>query len=288
MALDYLAIGHVTLDVTPGSSPPRFTLGGTVTFASLMAQALGCRVGVATAAAAELALAAELPGVTLWRAPSATTTTFENRYTPAGRRQIIGPIAARLTPAVLPQSWPAGGVVHLAPVAQEIDPALFTGWPAGVLVGLTPQGLLRRWDAAGQVYAADWSEAPRLLPLTTAVVFSVEDLPDPALLLQWRAAGPWLVMTQGAAGCTLFGPHTQRHLPAPRVVERHPTGAGDIFAAVFFWRLGQCGGPASLTLEAVTAAAALANRAAAWSVTAEALPDKIALARQAIVDERGL
>ncbi len=292
--VDYLVIGHVTLDWVSGGPPPCYTLGGTVTFAGLMAQALGCRVGVATAAAATVDLATLWPGIAVWRAPSAATTTFENRYTPAGRQQIIGPIAAPLTPAAWSQPLPASRVVHLAPVAQEIDRDLFGGWPAGVVLGLTPQGLLRRWDAAGCVYTAEWAEALSLLPQTSAVIFSLEDLPDLALLSRWREVAPLLVMTQGAAGCTLFYQGATRQLPAPMVVERNPTGAGDVFAAVFLWCLGlreSANGAASspgLTLEELAQAALLANRAAAWSVTADSLRDKIALARQAIGDERGL
>ena len=40
--VDYLIIGHITLDLTPDG--PR--LGGTVTYSALMAQALGLRVGI--------------------------------------------------------------------------------------------------------------------------------------------------------------------------------------------------------------------------------------------------
>ena len=50
--IDYLMIGHITRDETPDG--PR--LGGTATFSSLMAKALGLRVGIVTSWGADLPL----------------------------------------------------------------------------------------------------------------------------------------------------------------------------------------------------------------------------------------
>ena len=48
--VDYLMIGHITRDITPDG--PR--LGGTATYSSLMARALGLRVGIVTSWGNEL------------------------------------------------------------------------------------------------------------------------------------------------------------------------------------------------------------------------------------------
>ena len=48
--VDYLVVGHIAQDVIPGG----FQLGGTVSYASLTAKALGLRVGIVTACTPDL------------------------------------------------------------------------------------------------------------------------------------------------------------------------------------------------------------------------------------------
>lgn len=49
-SVDFLVIGHVCKDVTPAG----FRLGGTVTYAALMARNLGARAGILTRASKDL------------------------------------------------------------------------------------------------------------------------------------------------------------------------------------------------------------------------------------------
>ena len=80
--IDYLVIGHLTKDLTP--TGPR--IGGTASFSSLTAHALGLRVGVLTACSPELDRH-ELSGIEVVVIPSDVSTTFENVYTDSGRIQ---------------------------------------------------------------------------------------------------------------------------------------------------------------------------------------------------------
>ena len=77
--VDYLIIGHITQDVTPDG----LILGGTASYASLTAEAIGLRVGIVTACAPDLDLT-DLEGISIHRKPSPITSTFENTYTPQG------------------------------------------------------------------------------------------------------------------------------------------------------------------------------------------------------------
>ena len=52
--VDYLAIGHVAVDITPAG----VQLGGTVSFAALTARALGMRVGIVTSSGKDAPLQA--------------------------------------------------------------------------------------------------------------------------------------------------------------------------------------------------------------------------------------
>lgn len=259
--LDYLVIGHVTRDLANGA----FTIGGTVSYAARTASALNCRVGVVTSASLDLDLGQVLESATVVRIPSATTTTFENTHTPNGRRQVLHSVAERLTPEMLPPDWqvaPARSVVHLGPVAQECDPALVNAFGTA-FVGLTPQGWMRCWDQDGHVSRCRWEKAEELLARADAVVISKEDvMGDEALVTRYAAQTRLLVVTQGAAGCTVYTGQSHR-FSAPAMRQVDATGSGDIFAAAFFVWLRRNGDPG--------AAARFANCVAARSVTREGL-----------------
>lgn len=251
--LDYLAIGHVTRDWVG----EMFTIGGTVSYAARTAQAMDCRVGVVTSADPELDISSALGGALVARWPAATTTTFENIYTPGGRRQRLRGVAGRLTPEMIPPCWQTK-IIHLAPVADECDPRLAWARP-GAFLGLTPQGWLRRWGQDGCVHRGEWEMAEELLAQADAVVLSEEDVAgDRALITRYASQTRVLVITQGAEGCTVYAAGQRRHLPAPPAREVDATGAGDIFAAVLFVRLQRSGDPWT--------AARLANCVAARSV----------------------
>lgn len=264
--IDYLAIGHVSKDLTPAGE----MLGGTVSFAARVAQALGCRTAVLSRSAPDFPWQPALAGIETCLLPSAQTTTFENIYTPEGRRQtlhaVAGPIQAEHL-AQAPADWQRANIVHFGPVANEIDSALIRLF-SNSLVGLTPQGWLRRWGEDGQVCAADWPEAPQILPLAAAVVLSREDLPDETTLARYRKWSHLLVVTRGYDGCTVYLGEESRHIPAHPAREVESTGAGDIFAAAFFVRLHQTGGNP-------WEAARFANEIAARSVEVVGLAAKL-------------
>jgi len=236
--LDYLVIGHVTRDLVDGT----FTIGGTVSYAARTARALGCRVGAVTSASLDLDLSQVLDGVQVARFPAATTTTFKNIYTSNGRRQVLHGVAETLVPDMVPANW-RSPIVHLGPVARECDPTLVNAF-GDAFVGLTPQGWMRRWDQAGRVSCCQWDEAEKLLARADAVVLSKEDVAgDELLVAQYAAQTRLLVVTQGAAGCTVYMDGQSRRFPAPAVHEVDPTGAGDIFAVAFFVWLQRRGDP---------------------------------------------
>lgn len=252
--LDYLVVGHTTCDLRKRS----FTVGGTAAYAARTARRLGCRVGVITSADPELDLSDALGDVLVARFSAPETTTFENIYTNGRRQQVIHSTAETLVPAMVPEDWRAA-IVHIGPVAQECDPALVDAL-AEAFVGVTPQGWMRQWDEAGQVRRRPWREAEEVLPRADAVVLSEEDLEGNwGLAADYAAQTKVLALTQGAAGCTVYAGDEVRHFAPPAVVEKNSTGAGDIFAASFFYALQRGHDP--------WIAARFANCLAAQSVT---------------------
>ncbi len=238
--IDYLIVGHVCKDLTPDG--PR--LGGTATFAALTAQAIGWQVGIVTSAPDSLLpLLKPLESISMVRLPAEVPTTFENVYTSEGRIQRLWGRAAPLVVQHIPKTWRKPQVAHLAPVADEVEPAILSIF-AGALVALTPQGWMRCWDGTGQVSYRPWPTAEWMLPHAGAVVFSIEDVGgDEALVRHYAAQTKVLVVTRGAEGCTLFVGGEPHHVPAQKVSERDPTGAGDVFAAAFFIRLHMTSDP---------------------------------------------
>jgi sugar/nucleoside kinase (ribokinase family) len=251
--VDYVVIGHLTVDLTP-SGP---VLGGSAAYASLTARALGLRVGIVTAWGNEIPLTA-LKGIPVIAAEAEHSSTFENIPTPTGRIQYIRHAAPRIDFSLVPEAWRRAQIIHLAPLAQEVDPILPDGFhPA--LLGLTPQGWFRAWDGDGRVHPCAWSNA-EALEKAGVVVFSVEDVGQDEEEIEWMAHhARLLVVTEGAAGARVFWHGDSRRFRPPKVTEVDSVGAGDIFAAAFMTRLVNTRDPWE--------AARFANQVAAISVT---------------------
>jgi sugar/nucleoside kinase (ribokinase family) len=239
--IDYLLFGHVTVDRL---GDQKVVLGGTATYAALTARNMGARVGVHTSAAYEPGLVDTLRGVMVARIPAEFTTCFVNEYLDGKRRQTIESVAEKLSYDQLLPEWRNPAVVHLGPLCQEVDPALVSRFPRS-LVGVTPQGWMRGWDADGRVHPAEWADADRVLPKADVVVISQDDVADRSVIDEWAAKARMLVVTLGARGCDVYrqGEPGAFHSPAFKPsAEVDPTGAGDVFAAAFFWHLHTSGG----------------------------------------------
>ena len=235
-----MLIGHVTRDLLPDGG---FVAGGTVTYASVVAKRLGWHPVIVTAAAPDFKRPAYLDDVEWSVLPSSETTTFNNQYGPDGRKQVVGPVARPIAADDIPTDCRQAGVVHLCPVAQELEPSLGRLFADSLLVA-TPQGWMRRWDTNGVVSLDNWRGAEEILPQLDAVVLSVEDIQgDWTAAERWAKQVPILVVTQGKDGCTLFHQGEKRSFPARAAGVIDRTGAGDVFAAAFVIRLKETGDP---------------------------------------------
>jgi sugar/nucleoside kinase (ribokinase family) len=230
--VDYLVIGHVARDLTPEG--PR--LGGTAAYSALTARALGLRVGVVTALGSETSIAS-LGSVSVVSMESPNSTTFENIYTGERRVQYLRARAVPIDFQRVPKPWRGASIIHLGPIAREMDAVLPEEF-SPALLGLTPQGWMRQWDAETRVSRAEWANADAALARAGAVVISREDVGGDEEFMEHMAhQARVLVVTEGAAGAVLFWNGDRRRFHAPDVPEVDPTGAGDIFAAAFFVRL---------------------------------------------------
>ena len=262
--VDILLIGNVTRDLIREHDFSEYLLGGTVTFAAVVADRLGRHPTVVTRATPDTDLSAMPPSAELHVLPTSSTTTFSNIYTPHGRIQYCftpaPPIAARDIDASLRHP----DIVLLGPIANEIEPDVPAIFPKDTVVAAVPQGWMRRWDEDGRVHSKQWETAREILPHLDALILSLEDID-----YEWERLAPafdyvpLIVVTEYRDGSTVFqrqpdGSVHEVKVPPRPAVEVDPTGAGDIFTTAFLIRLEETRDPVQ--------AARFGNIAASMSV----------------------
>jgi sugar/nucleoside kinase (ribokinase family) len=256
---DYVAIGHVTIDVIedhPGGalSQP----GGGAFYSALQAARLGLRTLIVTKGVPseiESLLALYREELEVHVLPSEQTTTLATWGAGSSRFQRVRAWAGQIDEPLAEVFEAPAAIVHFAPVARETTAKTCAD---GEFVGLTPQGLVRRWEADGRIYSAQL-ERDMLPRWIDAAVLSASEQASCAPLLEPVAARAAAVVavTAGVEPIELSLPGGQRHIPAVAVDRvRDDLGAGDVFAAAFFIAL-QRGQPATEAARFASAAAAV-------------------------------
>lgn len=260
MPPQFLVIGHIVQDLAPDerAAVPTWRLGGTASYAALLAIRLGLETAVLTAAAADLALEEALPGAEIVRIPSPRSTQIRNLYTAAGRVQYVPQRAATIERRSLPEDWRRAEIVLLGPVTSEVDEALAACFP-GALLGVSAQGWLRDIAPDGRVRPRPpqrWRAESVLRPARVLFV-SDEDLSPSAegSLARWSREVEVLSFTRGERGAEVCHRGAWRHIDAFPADVVDPTGAGDIFAAAFLIRYRETGDPWEAARFAASAAA---------------------------------
>jgi 1D-myo-inositol 3-kinase len=270
----YTTVGHVTIDVLEdGSRRP----GGGAFYSALQAARLGARARVVTCGVVseiEALLEPFAEELELQISPAPETTTLSTSGAGVSRKQRVlawaGPLPNDLELG--------GGILHLAPVAREL-PLRWNG--RARFLGLTPQGLVRRWSGSGgEISLAPLAGAGRdessstgpqageagtgtaaLLALAarcTAIVASEDEQPWCAdLMASGSAGGAVVAVTAGPRPSTITCPDgTVIEVEVPPVGDAvDDLGAGDVFSAAFFLALAEG--------RSAEGAAAFANAAAA-------------------------
>ncbi|MDH3942518.1 MAG: PfkB family carbohydrate kinase [Anaerolineae bacterium] len=229
--IDYLAIGHVSLDRASEGAE----LGGTAAYSALTAEVLGKRAGLVTSFNEDLSIG-ELERIPISNAPAETNTVFETEYRAGGRMRLLSR-AENLELFHIPELWSTAPIVHLAPIAQEIPIPMVRQFE-GSFLGMTPKGWLRGWDESGRLGNEPWPEADFTLRFADAVVVSQEGIQgNEGIVREMAAAARVLVVTRGTEGASLYTMGEEHFIPAPQAAVRDITGAEDIFSAAFFCNL---------------------------------------------------
>jgi hypothetical protein len=239
---EYLVIGHICADLLPDGTS---VLGGTALYSALTAARLGWRVGVLTRGRYGTAVGGipvpSLDGyadeISIIVQDAETPTMFLNEYQAGRRTQHMPRWAGPIDLRGLPPHWRNAKVIHLGPIAQEIDPRQTGGLTAGFL-GVTPQGWMRDWpkETGGKVTLHGLRLPGELLGRIDAIVVSDEEISlvrDEVERVGDRRLG---VITMGEYGARIIYGGETADLPGYKVPTVDLTGAGDVFAAAFFIR----------------------------------------------------
>ncbi len=231
LPIDYLVIGHVTADLTPHG----IRLGGTAAFSGLTAKTLGMNTGVITSFSEDLDT---IPIESLWikNKPSHNTTTFKNISDGISRKQYVFKVAEQLTKDDLIILKHSPRILHLGPVANEVDQNIIELFPTS-LKCLTPQGWMRTTNTKKQVVRCPWEGYIEAIQNADVTVISQEDVQmDENTIAKMANSASILVVTENKRGARVYWHNDARFFNAPEVKYVDDTGAGDIFAAAFFYR----------------------------------------------------
>ena len=230
--VDFVAIGHVTLDQTPRGTRP----GGAAYYTAMTAHRLGLRVGLLTSFGPDFPREAVPADIEVVNVPAERTTMFhigQTRPGPGGwtRELAVLARAADLEADALPEAWRDATLGALAPVTGEVDPGFAAAFPETSLVAL-PQGWMRQRGKRGILAPQPWEDADLVLPRVQALVVSHEDVePFEKDAVEWFQQVPVGAVTRGSDGAILFVNGDRYGVEPDVAVEKDATGAGDVFAA---------------------------------------------------------
>lgn len=230
--VDFVAIGHVTLDQTPRGTRP----GGAAYYTAMTAHRLGLRVGLLTSFGPDFPREAVPADIEVVNVPAERTTTFrigQTRPGPGGRTRELAVLAraADLEADALPEAWRDATLGALAPVTGEVDPGFAAAFPETSLVAL-PQGWMRQRGKGGILAPQPWEDADLVLPRVQALVVSHEDVePFEKDAVEWFQQVPVGAVTRGSDGAILFVNGDRYGVEPDVALEKDATGAGDVFAA---------------------------------------------------------
>lgn len=262
-APDYIIVGHICADIQPDGTA---ILGGTALYSALAAAKLGWRTGVLTRGRYGFAInGLQIPvldiasdRIQIIVEEAEWPTCFVNDYSSGRRTQQITRWAGPIDLRGLPPQWRTARVIHLGPVAQEIDVRQSAGLNPKFL-GITPQGWMRDWprSTGGRVQPIHLRLPKEFVSSVDGIVVNDEEFVFAREIVEAVGKTGYGVVTLGDGGAMLFSREGHLSIPAFGVPVIDPTGAGDVFTAAFFYRLAERGTSAEEAMIFANAAAGL-------------------------------
>jgi sugar/nucleoside kinase (ribokinase family) len=249
---DVAVVGHFSVDsiILPSRPHAFMMLGGSVTYVSLVTKRLGGMSSVISK------VGGDFPEAYLWwlreegidisgvlKREAEQSTRYELEYSSDLSERKLR-LMGRASPITVDDLQKIGHskALHVAPIAGEVDydVVAYLKKHTGI-VSFDPQGLLRAFDEAGNVYCCAPTDR-RLLRLVNVYKSSMEEITaltgetemKPALKAIHDFGVENVIITMGAKGAVLSVAGSLYNIPTcsgNEVVD--PTGAGDVFIGAF-------------------------------------------------------
>ncbi|MGE3796987.1 MAG: PfkB family carbohydrate kinase [Thermomicrobiales bacterium] len=237
---EYLVIGHICADLHPEG---KVVLGGTALYSALTAARLGFRTAVLTRGIYGREVHGHLvpslepfaDELSIIVQDAENTTMFVNTYQAGRRTQMLPHWAEPIDLRGLPPHWRNAKIIHLGPIAQEIDPRQTSGLTPEFL-GATPQGWMRNWPkpGGGRVTTSHLRLPATLVGGLDGIIVSDEEIADCRDTVEAVGARRLGAVTMGDNGSKVIFGGKSEHVAAYKVDVADATGAGDTYAAAFF------------------------------------------------------
>jgi sugar/nucleoside kinase (ribokinase family) len=258
-----VVVGHICADILPDGTA---VLGGTALYSALAAATFGWRTGILTRGRYGFPIGdLEIPPLTIGSEKiqiivqdAEWPTCFVNDYSSGRRTQQVTRWAGPIDLRGLPPSWRTARVIHLGPIAQEIDVRQSAGLNPEFL-GVTPQGWMRDWPRAtgGKVQAQHLRLPREFISQIDGIVVNDEEFVYSRETVEAIGKDGYGVVTLGDGGARLYSPYGHFIVPAFNVPVVDLTGAGDVFTAAFFYRIADRSNTPEDALRFANAAAGL-------------------------------
>jgi sugar/nucleoside kinase (ribokinase family) len=248
---DVAVVGHFSIDsiILPSRPHAFMMLGGSVTYVSLVAKRLEASASVISK------VGGDFPEAYLWwlreegidisgvlKREAEQSTRFELEYSSDLSTRILHlkGRASPLTLADLP-SHARAKALHVAPIDGEISYEVIEELKKrSEVLSLDPQGLLRTFDEAGNVYCCTPMDR-RLLSLLNVYKSTLDEIIaltgesdiKPALKAIHDFGVDTVIVTMGAKGAVLSVAGSAYNIPVCTSAPVDPTGAGDVFIGGF-------------------------------------------------------
>jgi len=243
-------VGHVAIDTNKFSQGMiESAIGGAPTYAGLALAALRKKVGVVAKVGVDFTeqfppiyskLGLDTEGILV---SGEYTTAFENIYDEKGNRtQLCRHVAPKITPDDIPASYLEAKGFYVSPLAGEVTPETVKRIKGDNLVMMDPQGLFRQIDEKGRVTIRSEVDLGPFLEHVDVVKLGRDEakliMKEPKQLLEKLCGmGPEIaILTQGEEPALMLSDGGFHEVKSLKVEARDPTGAGDVFGAVFLAR----------------------------------------------------
>lgn len=249
---DVAVVGHFSIDVIllPSRARPFVVLGGPAAYTSFIAKCLDAKAAVISKVGGNFPEAylwwLEQEGVSIRgvrRLKNEASTSFELGYNSDLSERTLK--LKGKGPAIIAADVPEGfhaKAIHVAPIAGEVSYETVERLKTCAdVLSLDPQGLLRSFDAAGNVTETTVFDN-RILSLVNIYKSSLNEIYaltghkelKPAIKAVHDFGAETVLVTLGAKGSVLSVGGAQYNIaacPSQAVVD--PTGAGDVFIGAF-------------------------------------------------------